>query len=318
VLPSIFVSVCVCVCLCLSVRPYGDMSADASRAGLCAFFVAGKRRFCPMSVRTGHTYCPQHSASSRVPCPLDPHHSVDATRLAAHLSICTSARRAASQPACVVPGFVARARAHLCPRSTTTTTTVVVDNDDADALVVDTDTDTDTVASVRRLAARIATALHIACGHADAAEPPPLDEAHLNRHAQAAAAAAAAGKHARQAASLVAHLASVGLLDRRRFAYVDFGAGRGTLLEHVAEALHALPTSPDECAVAGAEAEAAGPGPGRVPCLCIDRASTRHKTDARLRHAVGTSCIVERVRWRHRHGAHSRGCGCGCCCGERQ
>lgn len=64
----------------------------------CAFFLNKKKRNCKMRVKLGAIYCAEHLISSehaesedkRVPCPLDPAHSVYESRLKAHLKKCNA------------------------------------------------------------------------------------------------------------------------------------------------------------------------------------------------------------------------------------
>ncbi|XP_030228294.1 tRNA:m(4)X modification enzyme TRM13 homolog isoform X1 [Gadus morhua] len=64
--------------------------------GRCGFFVERKRRFCKMIVRTGNSYCGEHAdvengnSRRRIPCPLDPKHTVFEEQLSKHLQKCNS------------------------------------------------------------------------------------------------------------------------------------------------------------------------------------------------------------------------------------
>lgn len=77
----------------------------------CHHFVERKKRWCRMSVAKGHTYCGEHSGDKainesasanpesgavvpRVPCPLDPKHTVFADRLQKHMKICNAREQA--------------------------------------------------------------------------------------------------------------------------------------------------------------------------------------------------------------------------------
>ncbi|KAL1023196.1 hypothetical protein UPYG_G00037540 [Umbra pygmaea] len=68
----------------------------APLAGRCAFFVEKKKRYCKMIVGSGKTYCGEHANSEkecekkRIPCPLDPKHTVYEDLLAKHLKKCNS------------------------------------------------------------------------------------------------------------------------------------------------------------------------------------------------------------------------------------
>lgn len=67
----------------------------------CKFFVVRKKRYCKMNVAKGKEYCGEHdksektedSDSHRIPCPLDPKHTVYANKLQKHLKICNARPR---------------------------------------------------------------------------------------------------------------------------------------------------------------------------------------------------------------------------------
>jgi tRNA:m4X modification enzyme len=76
----------------------------------CKFFVIRKKRLCKMTVKKGKNYCGEHeimlndadkakngssvevdeSQKNRIPCPLDPKHTVYANKLDKHLKICNA------------------------------------------------------------------------------------------------------------------------------------------------------------------------------------------------------------------------------------
>ncbi|KAL7855216.1 hypothetical protein SRHO_G00174060 [Serrasalmus rhombeus] len=64
--------------------------------GRCAFYVVKKKRYCKMVVGRGKTFCGEHanadkeSERKRIPCPLDPKHTVFEDSLAKHLKKCNS------------------------------------------------------------------------------------------------------------------------------------------------------------------------------------------------------------------------------------
>uniref|UniRef100_A0A182MZZ8 tRNA:m(4)X modification enzyme TRM13 n=1 Tax=Anopheles dirus TaxID=7168 RepID=A0A182MZZ8_9DIPT len=82
----------------------------------CKFFVQRKKRLCKMTVGAGKEYCGEHepttatgsstssSEPDRMPCPLDPKHTVSAAKLEKHLKIC-NARPPAEQLPYIVPGI---------------------------------------------------------------------------------------------------------------------------------------------------------------------------------------------------------------------
>ena len=53
--------------------------------GLCSFYLQQKRRFCKFECKKGNTMCPVHDGDKRIPCPLDPSHSIYEKDLEKHL-----------------------------------------------------------------------------------------------------------------------------------------------------------------------------------------------------------------------------------------
>ncbi|CAD6992397.1 tRNA:m(4)X modification enzyme TRM13 homolog [Ceratitis capitata] len=85
----------------------------------CAHWVYRKKRFCKMTVKTGQKYCGEHQPAAelisaedeiasevnfRIPCPLDPKHTVFKKKLQKHLKIC-NAREKGDCPAYIEKGI---------------------------------------------------------------------------------------------------------------------------------------------------------------------------------------------------------------------
>ncbi|XP_053678230.1 tRNA:m(4)X modification enzyme TRM13 homolog [Anopheles nili] len=76
----------------------------------CKHFVQRKKRFCKMTVGVGKEFCGEHEptntliSSDRIVCPLDPKHTISASKLQKHLKIC-NARPPTQQKAYIVPGI---------------------------------------------------------------------------------------------------------------------------------------------------------------------------------------------------------------------
>lgn len=81
----------------------GKAPADGIAAplpGRCGYFVAKKKRYCKMTVAGGKLFCGEHanaaphrdgeSQRKRIPCPLDPKHTVDEDKLEKHLKKCNA------------------------------------------------------------------------------------------------------------------------------------------------------------------------------------------------------------------------------------
>eukprot|EP00966_Prymnesium_polylepis_P267613 6182356-Prymnesium_polylepis.1 len=78
--------------------------------GHCALWLPRKNRYCRFSCVEGFDYCGHHLASRgentagpgaavRIPCPLDPRHSIFEKDLAKHLLICPKGKEAAEMAA---------------------------------------------------------------------------------------------------------------------------------------------------------------------------------------------------------------------------
>ncbi|XP_063154405.1 tRNA:m(4)X modification enzyme TRM13 homolog isoform X1 [Candoia aspera] len=71
-------------------------AASLSQPGRCAYFVERKKRFCKMVPAPGRRFCGEHGAQEedhkrkRIPCPLDPKHTVYEDQLQKHLKKCNS------------------------------------------------------------------------------------------------------------------------------------------------------------------------------------------------------------------------------------
>ncbi|KAM9186631.1 tRNA:m(4)X modification enzyme TRM13 homolog isoform 3-T3 [Mergus octosetaceus] len=72
------------------------MAAPQPEPGRCAYFVARKKRFCRMVPALGWRFCGEHGQQEkendrkRIPCPLDPKHTVYEDQLQKHLKKCNS------------------------------------------------------------------------------------------------------------------------------------------------------------------------------------------------------------------------------------
>nr|XP_029709587.1 tRNA:m(4)X modification enzyme TRM13 homolog [Aedes albopictus] len=81
-----------------------DKSDDGGVPVRCRHFVQRKKRYCKMTVGRGKQYCGEHEvhavtdtansgedqSGGRIPCPLDPKHSISAAKLEKHLKICNA------------------------------------------------------------------------------------------------------------------------------------------------------------------------------------------------------------------------------------
>ncbi|KAJ2941120.1 hypothetical protein O0L34_g10356 [Tuta absoluta] len=83
-----------------------EIQANNATLPQCHYFVVRKKRLCRMTVRPGRDYCGEHEPKpktddgqddTRIPCPYDPKHTVYASKLEKHLSIC-NAKQTESPP----------------------------------------------------------------------------------------------------------------------------------------------------------------------------------------------------------------------------
>ncbi|KAL6073687.1 tRNA:m(4)X modification enzyme TRM13 [Balamuthia mandrillaris] len=78
--------------------PTNTTTSTSTTAAHCHFYVTKRKRYCRVTPIPGELYCGTHRSSSsssshesdRVACPLDPRHSVYATKLQRHLKKCPS------------------------------------------------------------------------------------------------------------------------------------------------------------------------------------------------------------------------------------
>ncbi|BFF92996.1 tRNA:m(4)X modification enzyme TRM13 homolog [Drosophila madeirensis] len=82
---------------------------EADQVTTCTYWVPRKKRHCKMSANKGSLFCGAHcpateesqavdAAAERIPCPLDPKHTVFKRKLAKHLTICNAREVASTLP----------------------------------------------------------------------------------------------------------------------------------------------------------------------------------------------------------------------------
>ncbi|XP_069823657.1 tRNA:m(4)X modification enzyme TRM13 homolog [Dendropsophus ebraccatus] len=179
--------------------------------GRCSHFVQRKKRYCKMIVSAGKKYCGEHAdhgeepnSRTRIPCPLDPEHTVYEDQLQKHLKKCNS--REKPQPV------------------------YYVHNVNSGAVSADTSQEQVSLSSLSKEELKKLTdqLLQVAKGL-----DPPLRDRKLSHPALQTALSDpangdSAAKHLRQQASILGHLERLGLLGPSR-CFVEFGAGRGKL-----------------------------------------------------------------------------------------
>uniref|UniRef100_A0A3B4AGK0 tRNA:m(4)X modification enzyme TRM13 n=1 Tax=Periophthalmus magnuspinnatus TaxID=409849 RepID=A0A3B4AGK0_9GOBI len=205
----------------------------------CAFFVERKKRFCKMIVGKGKRFCGEHAAmeegpgSRRIICPLDPKHTVSEDKLEKHLKKCNS--REKPKPVYYVEDRNAGSGDEA--QTTEVTLNVILSSSGSN----------------------IKKYIYFACE----LEEKVLSHAALQEELDNPKNGESAYKHLRQQASILGHIAALGLL-RGGHCFVEFGAGRGKLSHWIHEALRGQP---------------------ELQVLLVERSSTRFKVDGK--HADG-------------------------------
>ncbi|KAJ3360683.1 tRNA:m(4)X modification enzyme TRM13 [Allomyces javanicus] len=183
----------------------------------CHFLVKRKWRYCSLAARKGKKYCGEHAHldesestpdDPRVPCPLDPNHTVQQSRIEEHLTKCNSR---------VVPAPYRVVDVNLVHEPFTNAVTPL---------------QTRSRDEIAALIAKVGEAYAAMLAEHGPIELVELDHAALDEKKKVKG----TWKHVRQQASLVAHLEKIGALETDR-AFVEFGAGKGELGHYVQSAL---------------------------------------------------------------------------------
>ncbi|XP_042178945.1 tRNA:m(4)X modification enzyme TRM13 homolog isoform X2 [Oncorhynchus tshawytscha] len=194
---------------------------SAPLPGRCAFYVEKKKRYCKMIVGSGKAYCGEHANAEkdcekkRIPCPLDPKHTVFEDLLAKHLKKCNSREKPK-------PLFY------------------VQDINAGPAIVEDTPKDEVPLsdrskAELNLLIKKLKTAVKgFKCKHEENIQSHPALHEALNDPKNGDS----AFKHLKQQASLLGNMEDLHLLGPNR-CFVEFGAGKGKLSHWIHVALKA-------------------------------------------------------------------------------
>ncbi|KAM4721356.1 tRNA:m(4)X modification enzyme TRM13 homolog [Rhinophrynus dorsalis] len=179
--------------------------------GRCSHFVQRKRRFCKMIVSEGKKFCGEHADNGeeqsdrrRIPCPLDPKHTVYEDQLQKHLRKCNS--REKPQPVFYVQDVNAGS----------------LDRDACENQATISSLSKEELEELTKKLTQVTTSLD-----------PPLENRKLCHYALHEALndpgnGDSASKHLKQQGSILGHLDSLGLLGGSH-CFVEFGAGRGKL-----------------------------------------------------------------------------------------
>ncbi|KAG8466190.1 hypothetical protein KFE25_001946 [Diacronema lutheri] len=283
------------------------MSSSAPR---CALFLPNKKRLCKFEALAGSRYCVHHEGScyvpsaapaeahgvdgasqARVPCPLDPRHSVFAHKLAQHLRACNRQKALATlhRQAWYSEGMHAAPRASVldaCPvdlralftriraAHATLASAGVLRSEGHQALAAGESHETSPTTTSSERAPEPSRASPAVAGDAleeraavDRGLAEPDGPAHEAEPASGRTRPlATAQKHAAQCSALAARILRAVALGGTAVAFVEFGAGNASLTEAVANAL-----------------DGRDPAAPRAQLVLIDRAVPRRKSDARLR-----------------------------------
>ena len=243
--------------------------------GRCAFFMKQKNRYCSMRPGEGKRFCGVHEAEGaatdgntapaasrpRMPCPIDPSHTVFADQVAHHVKVCTGAKQKAAslQQPYYSAGLNGGAVDDLATSS----------ESGAPALSRD-----DAVAFYKQVEALYAThigsirEMHLKADECDG----------LMKAASTAGAEHATYRHLVQQASILGNMERVGILqpasdESTPPVFIEFGAGRGMLSLAIREAVPL------------------------APVLLVERGSVRNKADNQLRKQERTAgAAFERLR----------------------
>ncbi|XP_059503796.1 tRNA:m(4)X modification enzyme TRM13 homolog [Stegostoma tigrinum] len=194
-----------------------EKTADGIQAplpGRCGYFVEKKKRFCKMIVAKGKRLCGEHANTAsdtegdkqrRIPCPLDPKHTVNEDKLEKHLKKCNS--REKPKPVYYVKD-INGGYADAMETSTQQVSICALSKQELEKLVKKLLTATSSLNSKLTDQTLSHEALQEALN-----DPKNGDFAF---------------KHLKQQASLAGNLERMGLLGSNR-CFVEFGAGRGKL-----------------------------------------------------------------------------------------
>lgn len=211
----------------IEVKESDDMDTHKS----CKHFVTRKKRYCRITVAKGKEYCGEHlpvtkettsttdeigsaSKQSRIPCPLDPKHTVYARNLSKHLKICNAVVR--DQPPYIVTGLNAGPK--------------IETNENADFRL--SEIDAETIDRISEKANQI---------YSEEKIDEKLEELRLNHALLADELAneshgAESRKHLIQISAILGYLEHYNLL-RDNTTYIEYGAGKGQVACYLAEAI---------------------------------------------------------------------------------
>ncbi|XP_065075330.1 tRNA:m(4)X modification enzyme TRM13 homolog [Ochlerotatus camptorhynchus] len=222
----------------------------------CRYFVQRKKRYCKMTVGKGKLYCGEHEVhadsgtqqqdvpgSGRIPCPLDPKHSISAAKLDKHLKICNAKPK--ELPEYIEPGINAESDGEGCD----------LVNEEKDLKLSDVPLE-----ELESLVKKIEDIFEVT--QIGVIEEMMLEHEACKEELSNETYGPQTLKHLVQSASLLA------ILEREKFfrqdtAFVEFGAGKGQVAFWLATILQKS-------------------GLSNVKVFLVDKASHRHKKDNKI------------------------------------
>ncbi|CUS25018.1 LAQU0S23e01178g1_1 [Lachancea quebecensis] len=245
----------------------------------CEFYLEKKHRRCGMSRPPDVVYCSEHltllqgaaqpasAKGRRVPCPLDPRHTIWEKDVARHTRKCNTTKQATRPRAAEEPWFRADYNAEPepaaaeVPGSADPAAAEAADPGAADAAVL---------AAIPVLsrcieAAGLAPSLELVAKRNAAVESRRFPQLQGSR------------KHARQQSSLIQHMLDAGLFPRHvrdPLTYLEFGCGRAELSRYVNQSVFAHQTALDPTCAHTLQPPS---------FVLVDRASNRMKFDKKFR-----------------------------------
>lgn len=203
----------------------------------CKHFVIRKKRYCRITVAKDEDYCGEHlpvttspAASDeqnkehiRIPCPLDPKHTIYAKNLQKHLKICNAIVK--DQPEYIVTGLNAGPKDDDC------------DNDDCTDFKL-ADIDEETIDSVIEKINKMYDETGIDKQIEELWLTHPLLEAELNNSEYGAE----TRKHLLQTSAILGYLEHYRLF-KNQTTFVEYGAGKGQVAFWLAHAITSHPNS---------------------------------------------------------------------------
>ncbi|XP_014230324.1 tRNA:m(4)X modification enzyme TRM13 homolog [Trichogramma pretiosum] len=190
----------------------------------CHFYVQRKMRYCKMTVKKGRSFCGEHeptkgvaTVDERIPCPLDPGHTIYRSKLSKHLKVCNAKIEPESQPSYIVKG-INLGEPVSC-------------NNDQPLSNID-----------QQIIDNVLKKIEDAYAKLPAIEEEILTHEVLKTELENSTYGAETRRHLLQTASLLGHLKQADLVNQNT-CYIEFGAGKGKLTYWLGQSVQNIPDS---------------------------------------------------------------------------